>query len=336
MGNYQHLKQRKWLIFLALALVVLFLISISLGSSSISIDRIFPTLLGQGTFKESFILFSVRLPRVLILVLAGMALAMAGSLLQSVTRNDLADPGIIGINAGAGIGITCFYLFVQSDIQHYAYVLPIIGFISAIVTAGLIYFFSYEKGKGIQPVRFVLVGFGFATALSGLMMILISSAERQEVEFIASWLAGNVWGTDWPFILALVPWLISCLPIIFYKVNTLNILAMNEPTSIGLGIALKKERFLFIIIAVALAAAAVSITGGISFIGLMAPHIAKNLVGPRHQLFLPIALFIGPILLLTADTIGRNILESSSIPTGIVVALIGAPYFIYLLKKNNK
>ncbi|WP_047982272.1 FecCD family ABC transporter permease [Ornithinibacillus contaminans] len=334
MGKLQTYKQRKWLLILALLLVVLFIASITVGSSSLSINRILPTLFGQGTFKESFILFSVRLPRVVILILAGMALAMAGSLLQSVTRNDLADPGIIGINAGAGVGITCFYLFVQSDIQHFAFVLPLIGFISAIITAAVIYLLSYEKSKGIQPIRFVLIGFGFATALSGLMMVLISSAEDEQVQFVASWIAGNIWGTDWPFVVALLPWLLICLPIIFYKASTLNILAMNEPTAIGLGVPLQKDRFLFIVLAVALAAAAVSITGGISFIGLMAPHIAKNLVGPRHQLFLPVALFIGPILLVLADTLGRNVFETSSLPTGIVVALIGAPYFIYLLKKK--
>ncbi|WP_085994363.1 FecCD family ABC transporter permease [Oceanobacillus senegalensis] len=314
--------------------ILIFFTSISLGNSSVSIGRILPTLFGYGSFKEEFILFSVRLPRVIILALAGMALAISGSLLQSVTRNDLADPGIIGINAGAGVGITCFYLFVQSDIEHYAFILPIVAFISAMLTAVCIYFFSYEKGKGVQPVKLVLVGVGFAFALSGLMMLFISTAERQEVEFISQWLAGNIWGADWPFILALLPWLIVGIPLVFYKANTLNILAMSQPTAIGLGIHLTRERMLLISVSVALAAAAVSVTGGISFIGLMAPHIAKQLVGPRHQLFLPIAFILGATLLMMADTIGRTILESSTVPAGIVAAFIGAPYFIYLLKKN--
>ncbi|MCM3741551.1 iron ABC transporter permease [Oceanobacillus luteolus] len=327
-------KQRKWLLILTILFIFTFLLSISLGSSSVSFGRILPTLFGQGSFKEEFILFSVRLPRVIVLSLAGMALAISGALLQSVTRNDLADPGIIGINAGAGVGITCFYLFIKTDIQHYAYVLPAVAFISALLTAALIYFFSYEKGKGIQPTKLVLIGVGFAFTLSGLMMVLVSSAERSEVDFIAQWLAGNIWGADWPFILAILPWLLIGLPIVFYKANTLNILTMSEPTAIGLGIHLTKERLLLIVIAVALAAAAVSITGGIGFIGLMAPHIAKRLVGPRHQLFLPIALFVGSILLMISDTIGRTIIESSAVPAGIIVAFIGAPYFIYLLRRN--
>ncbi|WP_102028182.1 FecCD family ABC transporter permease [Salirhabdus sp. Marseille-P4669] len=318
--------------------ILLFLVvltfSISVGNSSVSIGRIVPTLLGQGTFKEEFVLFTVRLPRVLVLAFSGMALAIAGSLLQTITRNDLADPGIIGINAGAGVGITVFYLFVKTEIQHYAYVLPLIAFISAMLTAVCIYFFSYQKGKGIVPVKLVLIGVGFASALSGLMMILVSSAERHEVEFISQWLAGNIWGTDWPFVYAILPWLILSLPMLYFKTNTLDIIAMSEPVARGLGVQINRDRLLFIFIAVALAAAAVSITGGISFIGLMAPHIAKGLVGPIHKHFLPLALLVGATLLILADTIGRILLESSTIPAGIVAAFIGAPYFIYLLIKK--
>lgn len=121
-----------------------------------------------------------------------------------------------------------------------------------------------------------------------------------------------------------------------YRANRLNLLGLSEPAAIGVGVSIEKERIIFLMVAVALAAAAVSVTGGIAFIGLMAPHIAKSLVGPRHQLFLPIAILLGGWLLLLADTIGRNILEPSGIPTGIVVSLIGAPYFMYLLLKNKR
>ena len=124
------------------------------------------------------------------------------------------------------------------------------------------------------------------------------------------WLAGNIWGSDWPFILAILPWLIVLIPFTLYKANRLNILSLNEPVAIGVGISIEKERVILLLTAVALAAAAVSVTGGIAFIGLMAPHIAKALVGPRNQLFIPIAILIGGWLLLLADTIGRNIVES--------------------------
>ncbi|MEG0384158.1 MAG: iron ABC transporter permease [Solibacillus sp.] len=335
MLNAQRKKQRKWLAFWIVITLAVFVLGISLGAASVSIDRILPILLGDGSFKEDFVLFSIRLPRLFVLAAAGMALALAGAVLQGVTRNDLADPGIIGINAGAGVGITLFYLFVKGDLPHFAYVLPVIGFISAMLTALCIYFFSYKKNQGVQPVQLILIGVGVASALSGLMMILISSAERSDVQFIAQWLAGSVWGTDWPFVWALLPWLVIGIPFIFYKANVLNVLAMSEQTAIGLGMNIHRERLQLLVVAVALAAAAVSVTGGIAFIGLMAPHIAKQLVGPRYQFFLPLTLFIGASLLMLADTIGRVVISTATVPAGIIVACIGAPYFLYLLRKNG-
>ncbi len=327
-------KQRFLLIALFILIAVTAFMSIGLGYSSVSYSRFLPTLLGEGSFKEEFILFSIRLPRIIITILAGMALALSGSILQGITRNDLADPGIIGINGGAGVSIAIFFLFFPIDAASFAYMLPIVAFAGALLTACMIYLFSYSKRNGIQPVRLVLVGVGFSMALSGLMIILISSAERTKVDFIAKWLAGNVWGTDWPFIWALLPWLVILIPLALYKSHMLNILGLSEQVSVGAGVSINRERFVMLLVAVALAASAVSVTGGIAFIGLMAPHMAKALVGPRNQLFIPIAILLGGWLLLLADTIGRNISQPDGIPAGIMIALIGAPYFMYLLLKK--
>lgn len=326
-------KQRFILIILLLFIILTTFISIRVGYSSLTYDRILPILFGQGTFKEEFILFSVRLPRILIILLAGMALALSGSILQSITRNDLADPGIIGINSGAGVAIAIFFLFFPIDAASFAYLLPFVGFIGALITVIFIYIFSYDKKTGLQPVRFVLTGVGFSLAFSGLMVVLISSSEREKVEFIAKWLAGNIWGTDWPFIWAILPWLFILIPFTLYRANRLNILGLSDPVAIGVGLSLERERMVLLGVAVALAAAAVSVTGGIAFIGLMAPHIAKALVGPRNQLFIPVAILIGGWLLF-ADTVGRNLVDPDGIPAGIMVALIGAPYFVYLLLKK--
>lgn len=327
-------KQRFTLIILFTLILVTIVVGLGLGFSSVSYDRLIPTLLGQGTFKEEFVLFSIRLPRIIITLLAGMALALSGAILQGITRNDLADPGIIGINSGAGVAVAVFFLFFPIEAGSFIYILPLVAFFGALLTAALIYLFAYSKTEGLQPVRLVLIGVGFSMALSGAMIVLISSAERAKVDFIAKWLAGNIWGTDWPFIWALLPWLVILLPFTLYKANRLNLLGLSEPVAIGVGVSIEKERIVLLITAVALAASAVSVTGGISFIGLMAPHMAKALVGPRNQLFIPVAVLIGGWLLMFADTIGRNLMDSAGIPAGIMVALIGAPYFMYLLLKK--
>lgn len=328
-------KQRFILWGLLAMIFITTIIGMGMGYSSLSYNRLIPTILGQGTFKEEFVLFSIRLPRIVITLLAGIALAVSGAILQGITRNDLADPGIIGINSGAGVAIAIFFLFFPIDTGTFVYVLPAVAFIGALITACLIYAFSYNKSMGLSPVRLVLTGVGFSMALSGAMIVLISSAERQKVDFIAKWLAGNIWGTDWPFVLAILPWLVILIPFTLYKANRLNLLSLSEPVAIGVGVTIERERVVLLLTAVALAAAAVSVTGGIAFIGLMAPHMAKSLVGPRNQLFIPIATLIGGWLLLLADTIGRNLLDPDGIAAGIMTALIGAPYFIYLLLKKS-
>ncbi|MFF2480320.1 FecCD family ABC transporter permease [Paenibacillus sp. NPDC058071] len=327
-------KQRLIVIALFVIIAVTAVISMVVGYSRLSIDRLLPVLMGNGTFKEDFILFSIRLPRIIITVLAGMALALSGSILQSITRNDLADPGIIGINSGAGVAIAIFFLYFPIKPDSFIYMLPLVAFGGAIITAALIYLFSYSKNHGLSPVRLVLVGIGFSMALSGIMVVIISSAERTKVDFIAKWLAGSIWGVDWPFIWALLPWLIVLVPFTLYKSVRLNLMGLNDHTAIGVGMRIERERLWLLLAAVASASAAVSVTGGIAFVGLMAPHIAKALVGPRNQLFIPVAVLLGGLLLLIADTLGRNLVDPDGIPAGVMVSLIGVPYFAYLLLKK--
>lgn len=327
-------KQRMVVTVLLLLILLTIVISLGLGASSLSYKRLLPTLFGNGDFKEEFVLYSLRLPRILVTLLSGMALALSGAILQGITRNDLADPGVVGINSGAGFAIAVFFLYVPIDTGAFAYMLPVVGFAGAFLTAGVIYLFSYSRREGLQPVRLVLVGVGFSLALSGAMVVVISSADRIKVDFIAKWLAGNIWGTDWPFIWALLPWLVVLIPYAMYKASAMNLLALNESSAIGSGLAVNRERIVLLIVSVAVAAAAVSVSGGIAFVGLMAPHIAKALVGTRHQMFVPVSILMGGWLLLLADTIGRNIADPSGIPAGIMIAFIGGPYFLYLLLRK--
>lgn len=322
-----------WLIIWSTVFLLTCVLAISLGASSVSISRIIPTFLGEGTFKEEFVIFSVRLPRLAVLAIAGSALALSGAILQTLTRNDLADPGIIGINAGAGIGVTVFYIYAGGGLANQPYMLPLVGFMSAILAAGLITFLAMERHAGVNPMKLVLIGIGFAFALSGLMTILMSSADRTDVQFIAAWLSGNVWGADWPYVWALLPWIVIAVPVSLWKAKRLNIMRLEDSVGKGLGIHFKRERAILLILAVALAASSVSVVGSVSFIGLIAPHIAKQMAGVQHQRFLPISMLVGASLLVGADTIGRVLYSEATIPAGVIVALIGAPYFVYLLRK---
>jgi iron complex transport system permease protein len=271
----------------------------------------------------------------MISILAGMGLAVSGAILQSISRNPLAESGILGINAGAGLMVVLYITFFTVESTSFLYILPLFALIGGILTATVIYLMSYKKGEGIDSTRLVLVGVGMAMAISGVILTLTIRLDKNQYTFIAEWIAGKIWGNDWIFVLALLPWILLLVPIAFLKSHVLNTLYLHESVSIGLGVPVERERIKLLFIAVALASASVSVTGGIAFVGLMSPHIARSLVGPRHQLLLPLAAMLGAILLLVADTIGRAILDPSGIPAGVIVTVIGAPYFMYLMAKRN-
>lgn len=331
------LKYRQWitLIVFTVLLIITCAWSMTSGEYKMSFGTFFTTLFGQGAYTDTIILLEFRLPRMIITILAGAALAMSGAIIQSVTRNPLAEPGILGINAGSGFVIALFIVVGQVNADNFIYVLPIISMIGGILTALIIFSFSYNKGEGITPASMVLVGVGLATALSGGSLTLMSKFDKDQSEFMASWFAGNIWGDEWSFVLAFVPWLVIIIPILLLKSNALNLLNTSQHIAQGVGVRVDKERFILLMLAVVLSSAAVAVAGAIGFIGLMGPHIAKSIVGPRHQLFLPISIVIGAFLLLVSDTIGQVILQPSGIPAGIVVAIIGAPYFLYLMYKSK-
>ncbi|NEF12775.1 iron ABC transporter permease [Staphylococcus aureus] len=330
--------KRRQLIALAVFSILLFLgctWSITSGEYNIPVERFFKTLIGQGDAIDELILLDFRLPRMMITILAGAALSISGAIVQSVTKNPIAEPGILGINAGGGFAIALFIAIGKINADNFVYVLPLISILGGITTALIIFIFSFNKNEGVTPASMVLIGVGLQTALYGGSITIMSKFDDKQSDFIAAWFAGNIWGDEWPFVIAFLPWVLIIIPYLLFKSNTLNIIHTGDNIARGLGVRLSRERLILFFIAVMLSSAAVSVAGSISFIGLMGPHIAKRIVGPRHQLFLPIAILVGACLLVIADTIGKIVLQPGGVPAGIVVAIIGAPYFLYLMYKTK-
>lgn len=334
MNAHQMKRVRVTTIAAILLLIAVFIISVATGFASLTPSELFRTMMGQGTSRENLILFEFRLPRIIVAILAGMGLAVSGAILQSITKNPLSDPGILGINAGAGLMVVVYIMFFTVETTSFLYVLPLFALFGGMLTAFVIYIMSYIKGEGVEPTRLVLVGVGLAAALYGATLTLSTRLDMEDYSFMANWMAGRIWGDDWTFVLSLLPWILLLIPYTMFKSNVLNTLNLHENVSVGVGVNVSRERISLIMISVALASASVAVSGGIAFVGLMAPHIARSLVGPRHQVFLPVAALIGGILLLAADTIGRVVLDPGGIPAGIIVTIIGAPYFMYLLAKK--
>lgn len=330
--------KRRQLIALAVFSILLFLgctWSITSGEYNIPVERFFKTLIGQGDAIDELILLDFRLPRMMITILAGAALSISGAIVQSVTKNPIAEPGILGINAGGGFAIALFISVGKINADNFVYVLPLISILGGITAALIIFIFSFNKNEGVTPASMVLIGVGLQTALYGGSITIMSKFDDKQSDFIAAWFAGNIWGDEWPFVIAFLPWVLIIIPYLLFKSNTLNIIHTGDNIARGLGVRLSRERLILFFIAVMLSSAAVAVAGSILFIGLMGPHIAKRIVGPRHQLFLPIAILVGACLLVIADTIGKIVLQPGGVPAGIVVAIIGAPYFLYLMYKTK-
>lgn len=333
--NQQNVRRKNFLIIatLIVLIVVTFVMSMNTGVIKLTPMEVIRTLFGQGDAQQQLILFQFRLPRIVIGVLVGMGLAIAGAVLQGISKNALADPGILGINAGAGLAVMLYISFFPTTKSVPVYLLPVLAFIGAGLTAVLIYSLSYKRHEGITPMRLILTGVAVAAGISSAMIVLTLRLTPENYQFVATWLAGSIWGSNWWFVLSLLPWLLILFPFIYMKSRVLNILNLGEVTSIGLGASIEKERRWLLAASVGLAGASVSVSGGIGFVGLIAPHLARQLVGANHQFLLPTSALLGGFLVLLADTVGRSILEPSEIPAGIVVAVFGAPYFLFLLAR---
>jgi iron complex transport system permease protein len=297
--------------------------------------NVFKTLVGMGSERDQLVLVDFRLPRMILSLLIGAGLAVSGAILQGVTKNELADPGILGINSGAGFAVILFIFFFQGSMNNVStfgtFLMPLFALMGAVTAAFLIYLLAWKKG--IDPIRLILVGIGVNSGFGAAIIIFQLKMNPQDFMQAAVWLSGDIWGANWKVVTVLAPLILLLLPFVFYKAHVLNLLNLGDQVATGLGIRVEKERRILLLAAVALAGFSVAAGGGIAFLGLVAPHIAKKLIGPKHQLLLPVTALLGSLLLLLADTLGKNSLAPTEIPVGIVVAILSAPYFIYLLMK---
>ena len=319
---------------LIIAFIVL-LLSMNTGFTKMSPTEVLRTLFGGGTPRDNLILFEFRLPRIVIALLVGTGLAIAGAILQGVSRNALADPGILGINSGAGLAVVLFVVTNPMRESASPMFMPLLALVGGFAAAAIIYLMAYKKDKGISSSRLVLSGIALAAGINALMIVLTLQMDPNEFNFIATWQAGSIWGSSWKFVIALLPWIIVLLPAALWKARQLNVFSLGDDTATGLGSYLNKQRLLLLIIAVALSASCVAVSGGIGFIGLLGPHIARRLVGPRYEHVIPVSALIGAVLLLIADMVGRTLMENAEIPAGVMVAIIGGPYFLYLLARSR-
>lgn len=314
-------------------IIVTCFVSLATGHLPISPSEVWQTLMGSGTDRNNLLLYQFRLPRLVIALIVGAGIGVSGAIFQGVTQNSLADPGILGINSGAGLAVVLYLYFSAGNIENIgqwgAIGLPFAALIGGFFAAVLIYLLAWKNG--LTPIRLVLVGIGINSGFGALLILFQLKMNERDFNRATVWLSGSIWNASWSAVISVLPWVLILIPLALYKSRIVDILQLGDMMAVGLGTSVESERAKLLFIAVALAGASVSVAGGIAFLGLGAPHLARRLIGGKYRRLIPISALMGSLLLLISDIVARTVLAPSEIPVGLVVSVLGAPYFIYLL-----
>ena len=315
------------------ALVVLLVASLAIGSRLIPTGTVMDALTNfdPGSDDQLVIRFS-RLPRTLIGVLAGAALGLAGVLTQSLTRNALAEPGTLGVNAGAAVGVI-IGLIATGGASIVVYVW--FAFAGAALTSVLVHRLGRTGRSGVDPARLVLAGAALSIVLSALTRALILSADATVYESFRSWATGSLQGRGWESLPAVGTCLVVGLLISLALAGPLDSVSLGTDMATALGVNIRLTWTLANAAIVVLAGGATAACGPIAFIGLASPHIARAVSGPNHRLLLPVSALLAAVLLLLADVIGRIVVFPGEIGAGVMTALIGSPFFIHLVRRGR-
>lgn len=337
--------RKKFLLTIVTLLVLLFggfYLHITNGMFDMSVMEVVRTIFGlEDNDQFRLVIFDFRLPRIIIAILVGIGLAVAGVVLQGITKNGLADPGILGINAGAGAAIVIFMYFFQfqaslTDGSEWMKIMmmPLFGFVGGTAAAAIIFSFALKNGR-LDMQRLILTGIAINSGFGALTMFITLRMNEKDFESAAVWQAGSIYNANWTFIIAMLPWVVLLGIYLYRKAYLLDYFQLEEQTIVSLGIKLEREKVMMLLGSVGLVSACVSVSGSIGFIGLMAPHIAKQLVGIQHQYIMPVSALVGAVLLVFSDFIAKTVFAPSELAVGIVVSIIGIPYFLYLLVKSK-
>ncbi|MGM3304411.1 FecCD family ABC transporter permease [Anabaena sp. WFMT] len=315
------------ILLLSSALVITLLLSLSQGAVSINFSEFYQALMRQGDPIKQTILWDLRLPRIVAALIVGAALGMSGALLQGMLRNSLADPFILGISAGAGL-----IVIIMIVLQVFPIAIPLAAWLGAILTSGIVIFLG-RTGSGISVERLILGGVAVSALFGSVQSTLLLMAEDGQVQIALSWLVGSLNGRGWKEIYTAGPYIIVALLVGCLLARSLNVLALGDDMTVGLGVSLMRSRLLIGGIATLLAAGAVSIGGLIGFVGLVVPHGVRLIVGTDNRFVLPLSALAGAWLLIFADLLSR--LGAVELPVGSVTALLGSPLFIWLLYRRS-
>lgn len=303
-----------------------FLIGNAVGTIHVPFRRILEVLVHPDGTTVSKTIWNIRLPRMILAGLVGVNLALSGAILQGIMGNPLADPGIIGISSGAGL----FGIFILVVIPQYQNLVPVFAFLGAMLAAGIIYALAWKGG--IQPMRVVLAGVAVSALFSaGISATLVFFSDR--VHGALTFMNGSLAARSWGEVTTILPYTVVGFLACMLLREKLNIMILGDDVARGLGLQVERTRFVCTALAALLAASAVSVVGLLGFVGLIVPHSIRLLMGNDYRVLVPGSALLGAALVMLSDTFARTIFSPTEIPVGIVMAVLGVPFFLYLLRR---
>ncbi|WP_018391672.1 iron ABC transporter permease [Ancylobacter sp. FA202] len=318
----------RMVLLLLLLIAALAAAALSHGDHPFAWSELASVLTGRptATRQAELVVMDLRLPRLLLAFLVGAALAVAGAGAQAILRNPLAEPGLLGINAGAGLAAMVVMVGLPSAPIS---LLPVAGFLGASAMAAAIYLLAWRGGT--TPLRLILIGIGLGSVAMAGTALVSTLGDIRDVQRALIWLAGSVHHANWMGVQLLALWLAPPMALVMLATRELDLIGLGDLPARGLGQRVDLIRGMMVLLCTAMAGAAVSAAGLIGFVGLIAPHAARRLVGPSHARLIPITALLGGALVMAADFTGRSIAAPLQLPAGLFTALIGAPFFAYLL-----
>lgn len=324
-GRPMKIRYSRLVVILFVLVIALIMVSMTMGATQVPIRQLWASLVGSDSAASYSVILNLRLPRTLVAAGAGIALAVSGVLIQSAVRNPLADASIIGITSGAGFGaLAVLIAWPQLPIS----LLPIAAIIGAVGSAVIVFAFAWRKA--LNPSVLILLGIAVsAIGAAGIQVLIVRGSLWGSTGFI--WLTGTTYGRTWDQVNTIALFLLVLLPLAWNLGRRFDLLAFGDDSSIGFGLPVRGTRLAAMAVGVLLAAGAVACVGTIGFLGLMAPHVVRVLIGHNTRHSIVLSSLLGALLLVLADTIGRTVMAPTEIPSGILITLLGAPYFLFLM-----
>ena len=320
---------------LAALLLGLFFLHLQAGFHYFTKEHLLAILFFGGTPEERLTVFDFRMVRSILAVLIGMGLAVSGAVFQTISKNELASPSLLGVNAGAALAVMLLIYGSSSATGLGIWQQPLAAVVGGALAAALVFFLSHRRGRMTSTYNLVLNGIAVTAGLHALQILLLVSLDPTRFQQVNTWLIGSIFGNSWTHVDILFFIVLAGLLFLLANHETLDLLALREETALGLGLRVNRTRFVLLMAAVVLASSCVAVGGSLGFVGLICPHIARRLVGVAHCRYLPVTALLGGILLVAADYTARIIIAPDEMLVGLVVSLIGAPYFLYILLRSK-